>query len=233
MQAHTSSMEGVFPLPNVIADPPAPPAEPPQRAAAKESAAPSEPSLPPSFTASLLADDGPFNAGREIARFGAGLGLAAIYGVSIGARHGGKAFFTHAAGVPAALLAVAALGAPALYIVLALFDAPIEPPRVMAAAARASARTGLILAGLAPAAALFVVTSDHTVTAGLAAALGLFVAGAIGLANLLGELRQAIASAKAQTRASAGLAFIGFGIFAVALAARIWWATLPLLGGVR
>jgi len=236
MQAHASSMEGAFPLPSSIADPQTP-ADAPHgakpKAAVPGSAAPEEAPLPSSFTAQLLSDEGTFNLGREAARFATGLGLAALYGVSIGARNGGKAFFTHALGVPAALLAVAALGAPALYIVLALFDAPLSPPRVIAAAARASARTGLILAGLAPAAALFVVSSDRAVTAGIAAGLGLFLGGAIGLSHLLGELRRAISEASAATRASANLAFLGFGVFAVALAARIWWATLPLLGGMQ
>jgi hypothetical protein len=236
MQAHASSMEGAFPLPSSIADP-HPPADEPTEAKPKSAvpgrAAPEEAPLPSSFTAQLLSDDGAFNAGREAARFGVGLGLAALYGVSMGARHGGKAFFTHAAGVPAALLAIAALGVPALYIVLALFDAPLSPPRMITAAARASARTGLVLAGLAPAAALFVVSSDRTATAGVAAGIGLFVAGAIGLSHLLGELRRAIEKATAATRATAGLAFLGFGVFAVALAARIWWATLPLLGGLQ
>jgi len=104
---------------------------------------------------------------------------------------------------------------------------------VIAAASRASARTGLVLAGLAPAAALFVVSSDRTVTAGIAAGLGLFLAGAIGLSHLVRDLRRAISSAKIATRATANLAFLGFGVFAVALAARIWWSTLPLLGGAQ
>jgi hypothetical protein len=229
MQAPTSSMEGGFPVPFPV--PPAAIPEPSTPSAPEAAAADPPKPLPASWTASLLSDQGDFNVKREAARFGVGIGLAALYGVSLGARHGGKAFFAHAAGVPAALLAITALGIPALYIVLALFDAPIEPPRMIAAAARAAARSGLLLAGLAPAAALFVVSSDRAETAALAGALGLFVAGALGLHRLLSELRGSLQHAAVTTRATASLAFLGFGVFAIALAARIWWATLPLIGG--
>jgi hypothetical protein len=153
--------------------------------------------------------------------------------VALGTRQGGKAFLTHAAFVPAALAAVVALGVPALYISLALFDAPIEPPRAIAAAARATARTGLVLAGLAPAAALFVVSGDDPRSAAGSAIVGLVIAGAIGLTRLVGDLHTAIAQAPATTRAKADFAFFGFAVFAVALAARIWWAALPLLRGGR
>lgn len=245
MQAHASSVDSVFPLPTAIPQPPvlSAPAETPPRVEAAEdpspatvreaAAPPGERPLPASWTASLLADEGEFSPTRQASRFAVGLGLASLYGVSLGAREGGSAFFTHAAGVPAALLAISALGVPALYILLALFDAPIEPPRVIAAATRAAARSGLLLAGLAPAAALFVVSSDRTETAAVAGALGLFVAGAISLHRLLRELRDALESAPLATRTTAGFALLGFGVFAVALAARIWWATLPLLGGAR
>jgi hypothetical protein len=240
-------MEGVFPYPTPAplltplpepSPPPAhaeapPPSEPTSpfapRAADSEAVAPAP--LSASWTASLLSDPGDFSAAREAARFGVGIGLTALYGVALGARQGGKAFFAHAAGVPAALLAVSALGVPALYIVLALFNAPIEPARVVAASARAAARSGLLLAGLAPAAALFVVSSDRAETAAVAGALGLFVAGALGLHRLLGELRASLERAPFTTRAAAGLALLGFGLFATVLAARIWWAALPLLGG--
>jgi hypothetical protein len=193
MHAHASSLDGVIPFPTPVADPPAP-------AGSRAGAAPADPPpLPPSFTASLLAGEGAFSAVREAARFGVGLGLAALYGLSLGARQGGKAFFVHAAGVPAALLAVSALGIPALYIILALFDAPIEHPRVIAATARAAARSGLVLAGLAPAAALFVVSSDRTATAAIAGAIGLAVAGMLGLVRLLSELRGALEKAPITT----------------------------------
>src|SRR4051812_50147698 len=113
MDAHAPALEGYFPAPAAAADivseeaesTPPPPAPPP---------------VVPSFTHSLLAEDADFSPRREAARFGVGLGLASLYGLSLGTRQGGKAFFTHAAFVPAALAAVVALGVPALYIALAL-----------------------------------------------------------------------------------------------------------------
>jgi len=233
MDAHAPSIEGYFPVPPAPFVPDATSA--PTESEAKEST-PSllgQPPAVPSLTASLLAEEEVFSPRREASRFGVGLGLAALYGVSLGTRQGGKAFFTHAAFVPAALAAVVALGVPALYISLALFDAPIEPPRAIAVAARATARTGLVLAGLAPAAALFVVSSDAPSSAAGAAIVGLVIAGAIGLTRMIGDLHKAISDAPASTRAKADFAFFGFAIFAVALSARIWWAALPLLGGAR
>lgn len=157
MHAHASSMEGSFPLPSARKETAASEedtgADDASLLGEEESGAPSGETtaavLPPSWTARLLAEDSEFQVARELGRFGVGLGLSALYGLSLGARQGGKAFFLHAAGVPAALLAVTALGIPALYIVLALFDAPIEPPKAIAAAARATAQSGLVLAGLA------------------------------------------------------------------------------------
>lgn len=228
MDAHAPSIEAYFP---------APPAQAAPRAETESEARESNPSLlvqqssVPSLTASLLAEEEVFSAKREAARFAVGLGLAAIYGVSLGTRQGGKAFLTHAAFVPAALAAVVALGVPALYIALALFDAPIEPPHAIAAAARAPARPGLVLAGLAPAAALFVVSSDAPSSAAGSAIVGLVVAGALGLTRMVGDLHGVVHKAPAATRAKADFVFLGFAVFAIALSARIWWAALPLLRG--
>jgi hypothetical protein len=233
MDAHAPSIEGYFPVPPAPAEPRPESADTVSEEAESAAALPVMPAPVPSFTASLLADHEVFSPRREAARFGIGLGLASLYGLSLGTRQGGKAFFTHAVFVPAALAAVVALGVPALYIALALFDAPIEPPRAVAVAARATARTGLVLAGLAPAAALFVVSSDDARSAAGSAIVGLAVAGGIGLTRMVGELHATINHAPASTRAKADFAFFGFMIFAVALAARIWWAALPLLRGVR
>jgi hypothetical protein len=230
MDAHAPALEGYFPAAADAAPPSADTG--PREAVSTPDLRVSQP-IVPSFTRSLLAEDEGFSPRREAARFGIGLGLAAVYGLSLGTRSGGKAFFTHALFVPAALAAVVALGVPALYISLALFDAPIEPPRAVAAAARATARTGLVLAGLAPAAALFVVSSDDARSAAGSAIVGLVIAGAVGLTRMVGDLHGAIQHAPANTRAKADFAFFGFAVFAVALAARIWWAALPLLRGVK
>ncbi|MFO0756528.1 MAG: hypothetical protein U0359_08565 [Byssovorax sp.] len=242
MHAPATPMVGAFPLPRAEA-PEAEPARPEIDLSSNDSAAsaavdpaavdPAAPVSPPSFSADLLAEDPDFSALRELRRFATGLGLSALYGLSLGARQGGKAFFHHAAGVPAALLAVAALGVPALYITLALFDAPIEPPRAIRAAARATAQAGLTLAGLAPAAALFVVSSDLPHTAAIAGAFGLVIGGVFGLRVLFAEVRAALREARVSLKLTAALGCAGFGLFAVALAARIWTSALPLIGGGR
>lgn len=254
MQAPALSIEGVFPPPSrapradieslasaptllssAVADPgdaTAVSAVLPIAAVPVAPAAPAAP-LPPSFTADLLAEQKVPSLRREAARFGIGLGLAAIYGLALGARGGGAAFFTHAIGVPAAMLAAFGVGVPALYIFLALVDAPVAPAAMGAAATRATATGGLVLAGLAPAAALFVVTSERPGAAALAAAVGLAIGGAFGLGSVVSDLRKVIAEARATTRFTADLAFGAFGLFAIVVALRVWVSLLPVLGGAR
>ncbi|WP_438013781.1 hypothetical protein WMF18_22915 [Sorangium sp. So ce315] len=182
------------------------------------------------WTAALLAERSPSLLRDDLSRFGVGVGLASLYGLALGARQGGASLVQHAAGVPAAVVAVACLGVPALLIVLTLFDAPLDPPRVLSATARAAASTGLVLAGLAPAAALFVVTSASDLTAALMGLLGLAVAGALGVHALLRDLGVALRrDGGVVGLAGHGAALLGFAGFAVVLALRVWWATLPIL----
>jgi hypothetical protein len=208
---------------------PAPASAPPSADIAAE---PRSAGAPVGFTAALLSTSAPLSLRSEVYRFGVGVGLAALYGVALGAREGGVSLFKHALGAPAAMVAVAGLGVPALTIVLTLFNAPVEPSRVLAASSRAAASTGLVLGGFAPAAALFVTTSASSATAAVLGALGLIIAGSIGLRRLLGDLWTAISRTDdVATRSAAFAAFLGFTVFAVALAARVWWVALPILKG--
>ncbi|WP_437751771.1 hypothetical protein [Sorangium sp. So ce1389] len=196
------------------------------------SAGPAAPAGHPGWTASLLAERPAPDLRGDLSRFGVGVGLASLYGLALGARQGGVSFAHHAAGVPAALVAVACLGVPALTIVLTLFDATLDAPRALSATARAAAATGLVLGGLAPAAALFVVTSASNLTAALMGLLGLAVGGAVGVCVLLRDLRAALQRDGGLLRlAGHGAALLGFAGFAVALALRVWWGTLPILNG--
>ncbi|XYH93147.1 hypothetical protein ACMHYB_35495 [Sorangium sp. So ce1128] len=196
------------------------------------SAAPTAPAGHAGWTASLLAERPAPDPRGDLSRFGVGVGLASLYGLALGARQGGVSFAHHAAGVPAAMVAVACLGVPALTIVLTLFDAPLDAPRALSATARAAAATGLVLGGLAPAAALFVVTSASDLTAALMGLLGLAVGGAIGVHVLLRDLRAALQREGGRLLlAGHGAALLGFAGFAVALALRVWWGTLPILNG--
>jgi hypothetical protein len=189
---------------------------------------------PTSFAASLLGD-GPKDAAAawpDAARkFGAALALSAAYGIAIGTRDGGLGILKHAAAVPLAPLAVAGLGVPALFIVLTLFDAPVDPPAAIGAAARGAATTGLVLGGLAPAMALFVTTSDSRLGAAFCAGIGLILAGIFGLRAFLRALGAPLARASGGVRTISGFALAGFAVFGTALAARVWWSTLPIFGG--
>ncbi|AKF06121.1 hypothetical protein [Sandaracinus amylolyticus] len=169
----------------------------------------------------------------EIARRGAvGLALASIAGLAMGAREGVLSMAVHAAGIPLALLAVVALGVPSLFVLLALADAPLDPRSTAAAAARGIGASGLVLAGLAPAIALFVVTSESTDAAALTTRAGLALAGVVGLGHVLREIVRALGDADLRTRAIAIGGLAGFAVFATALATRVWGALLPvLLGG--
>jgi hypothetical protein len=164
-------------------------------------------------------------------RAAVGAGLSALYGVALGARDGAEAIAAHVLGVPAALLAVCALGVPALYIGLALFDAPLSPKAAIAAAVRGCASAGLVLAGLAPLAAVYVVGSDGVEGASMAGTAGLAVGGLLGLRHFSATLREALAKSDSATRLLAAIAQLAFALFAVVLAWRVWAAALPLIGG--
>lgn len=181
------------------------------------------------FAEGTLSTDGaPLDLARRAAT---GLALASIAGLAMGLREGPIAMAVHAAGVPLALGAVAALGVPSLYVVLALFDAPLDPRAAAAAAARGMAASGLVLAGLAPAIGLFVVTSASSDAAALASGAALFAGGAIGLGHVLRVVGVALERADSATRAMALIVLAGFALFAIALASRVWGSLLPVLVG--
>jgi len=167
----------------------------------------------------------------EGARATWGLLLAATYGVALGTRSGGAELWQHALGVPAGLASVALVGVPSLFVFLALVDAPISPTGALSVATRALSVSGLMLAGLAPAAALFVTTIDSGGIAALAGGVGLLLAGAIGLVHLLNGLSRQLVQAAPVVRAGGNAALAVFALFAVGLCLRVWWATLPLFGG--
>lgn len=203
--------------------------QPPASVAENNEPAYEEPRVRPSWARELLDTSGDW---RALARRGAtGIGLASLYGVALGAREGGASMLIHAVGVPAALLAVAAVGLPALYILLALFDTPLSPRRAAGAAVVGMASSGLVLAGLAPLAALYVVTSSTVEAAAMAATFGLILGGLLGLRHLVATLAEELAKADSATRAMAVVAQLGFGVFAIVLGWRVWSALLPLVGG--
>jgi len=170
---------------------------------------------------------------EEVARLGVGLGLTALFGAALGLRVGGAAILVHAAGASLGLLAVAAVAVPAFSIVLALANAPIDMPTLARATSRAVAKAGLALGGLAPAAAMYVVTVEDAITVSIVGFGGLALAGGIAISSFSKELRAAHAAAEARTQIALTFATPAFLIFATTLAVRVWWLALPVLTGAR
>lgn len=168
---------------------------------------------------------------RELSRLVSGLGLASVYGLALGARAGGLQLVRHAWGAPLGLLVVAGVAAPALFVRLALMNAPLRPAQMLAAVARGTFASGLVLAGLAPAATLLVVSIESARAAAWMSGLGLWLAGGIGLFNLLAALKDSLSGAELNLRTRAFFAVAIFTALACALSARAWGAWLPLLGG--
>jgi hypothetical protein len=179
------------------------------------------------WSATFLSAPGNVRLGVEARRFGTALGLSAAYGAALGLRGGARGMLLEAVAMPAAWLAVAALGVPALAILLALADAPVRALDLAGAASRAAARASLILVGLAPPIALFSVTTDEAPSAVLLGGLGLAVAWSFGLRAFAGEILRATQRSRGPTLA----ATLGFALFSTALAGRVWLCgLLPLWG---
>lgn len=169
--------------------------------------------------------------GRDFSRLASGLALAAVYGLALGVRSGGVGLLKHALGAPLGLTVVAAVAAPALFVRLALIDAPLRPAQMVGAVAQGTFTAGLVLAGLAPAVAMLVVSIESAAAAAWMSGLGLWLAGGIGLFNLLAALRQHLVRDDFRSGSRAFIAVAVFSLLACALAARAWHAWLPLLGG--
>jgi hypothetical protein len=157
------------------------------------------------------------------------VGLASLFGVALGLRKGGASIALAALGAPAGVAAVAFVAIPAFAIVLSLANAPVDLMDLARATSRASMRAGLFLAGLAPGAALIVVTVEDAITVTVAGLGALLLAGAIAAQSFAGDLRPQLAAAPRGTRAVLSLAMPAFLLFAAVLAARVWWLALPML----
>jgi hypothetical protein len=187
--------------------------------------------LEPVRAARLLGNGERGSWAAEARRCGSGLALSAIYGAALGARHGTAAMLLQALGVPLGLLSVALLAAPAFYILLAHVGHPVDGLGLAGAVARATATTGLVLAGLAPAAALLTMSTEGTASAALYGVAGLAAAGGLGLGRLRRELRAQLDPAQPGQHRAGRLVIVAFGCFAALLAARVWWLVVPSLGG--
>ncbi len=171
---------------------------------------------------------------REAMRLAVGLLLAALFGACLGLREGGAALAVHALGLAAGLAAVAGVAAPSFAIILALVNAPMDAYALSRATSGAVARAGLMLGGLAPAAALYVLTVEDAITVSVVALGALALAGAVGVASFAKELNAPLAMSSDSTRRWMTVAMPLFLAFATLLALRVWWLALPVLpGGLR
>jgi hypothetical protein len=188
------------------------------------------PDDPPSWSAALVA--GTSDQWSDLLRRAAtGHALASLYGVALGARQGGRALAEHALGVPLGLLLVVALGAPSLFVFLSLCRAAMDGRAIARIAARELASAGVVLAGLAPAAALFVVSSETPQAAAAVVTLGLLLGGGVALGRMVWEVTSEATDGRVISSLGGLATAIGFAIFAVCLASRVWTAVLPILGG--
>jgi hypothetical protein len=167
---------------------------------------------------------------RWAARTAIGLLLSSLFGLALGARSGGTALLEHAVLVPLGLILVLLVGIPALIIGLALVDSPVRATHVVEAAVASIAAAGLLLAGLAPATAFFVITTFDADAATVVSGLVLSASGILSLRLLLRviETRLDLSGTKSwRTMALCG----GFCLFAFLFVARVWSSTLPVFGG--
>jgi hypothetical protein len=156
----------------------------------------------------------------------ASLALAAVFGIAIGARYGALSMAVHAVGVPLGLSAVAVLGGPAFFVGCAHSAVRLAPRDLLRAVMGGLATSGVVLAGTAPAALLVSLSAETGLGVALVSAGGLALGGLLGLRRLLSELDGALRQAGFGAR----LAAWAFGLFAIVLASRVWWLTLPCLG---
>ncbi|HMJ13962.1 MAG TPA: hypothetical protein VK524_21240 [Polyangiaceae bacterium] len=183
------------------------------------------------WAAALLNESHGQSTRELVRRAGVGLALSALYGVALGARQGGRALLEHALGVPAGLIAVVLVGLPSMFVFLSLCRAPLDARALASLGARGLASAGLLLAGLAPAAALFVVSSQTPDAAASVVTVGLVLGGGVALGRAVWEVTRLAFSGDAKASLGGVAIASGFALFAAAFAARIWAALLPILGG--
>ncbi len=200
------------------------------RAAVAQSAPSPQPRRPHTWATRLLSADQPLSSGEIARRAAIGLGLSALYGVALGARLGAGSLLQHALGVPLGLILVAMLGAPSVFVFLSICRAPIDARSIAGSVSRSVASAGILLAGLAPAAALFVVSSESAGAAAGMVVVGLLLGGGVALGRMLLDVMRQAAAGGAESVLGALVVAGGFGLFAIALASRVWGALLPILG---
>lgn len=151
-----------------------------------------------------------------------GVGLAAVFGAAVGAASGPKAMLACAVQAPLTCVAALALGVPALYMVLALADAPVRVADMTSAGVRGLGTAGLVLAGLAPTVVVYATTSATLAGTRLVVYSSLLVAAFFGLRGFFLSLWSQLREATAGQKLSALMGSSVFTVFALLLGARVW-----------
>ncbi|MDD9965830.1 MAG: hypothetical protein OXR73_06365 [Myxococcales bacterium] len=185
---------------------------------------------PPTWAARHLAELHDGEPGLMLRRIMLGLGLGSIHGFSMGLVGDVSDMAVGAGRVVFALLAVMVMAAPALQVFVALLDLPVAPLTTLERASRATFRTGLVLAGAAPAIALYATTAGADAALGLGL-LTLHLGGLVGLHGFATQLWKAMQSARRWSRVGGAVILFGFATFAVVLFVRI--GEHFAMGGVR
>jgi hypothetical protein len=223
VNAHTIATTG---FPAVSAGDDAPPAPTPAPTPAP-APAPTEPAS--RSLASALLDTASSTWMAEARRLAAAASLSAVFGVALGLRQGGLSLAWGAMGAPLGIVAVGALAAPALGILLSLADARLEALDVARATSRAAVKAGMLLAGVAPATALFVVTVEDAITVTIVGLGALILAGGVAARSFQHDLEPSLSKTPRAQRAVVRLAVWAFLAFAAILAIRVWCLALPML----
>jgi len=177
--------------------------------------------------ARTLLEPEPADLARDARRFAAGLALSSIFGLAVGSRFGTASMAVHAVGMPLAIVVVALFGTPAFFVGILHGGLDLDARTLASSVARGAATTGLVLAGLAPALALYALSAEE------ARSVAVLVALALGLAALLGQ-RAMFRSLPEEAGLRGARVFalrVAFGVFAAVLAGRVWWQVLPVFGG--
>lgn len=137
---------------------------------------------------------------NECSRFGwsgAGIALAGpmVMGAVLGLPSGVARMLTESLLLPAVVLGVAVLMAPALYIGLSLIGAAPPAAAVLSAFGAGLRACGILLAGLAPATAFLIVTANGTWAVWAFGSIVVAAGALLGLRRLFGELRDDSTSA--------------------------------------
>ena len=160
-----------------------------------------------------------------------GLSLAATFGAAAGARYGLASMGVHADGVPLGYAAIVLFLVPALFVALAYAQVNVAPGELLRVCADCVHGAGRLLAGLAPAALMLCVSVERDATAAVIVGVALSATGLHALYRFI-VLLSAVETSERKGHALGKSALLAmFCVVTATAALRVWWLSLPMLGG--